>query len=88
VALKLGEYGALLFAGEQLLRLPALPVRAVDTVAAGDAFNAGLAVALVEGQPLTTAMRWAVAAGAVAVTRPGAQPAMPSRAEVLAMLEV
>ncbi|MGQ9926625.1 MAG: ribokinase [Chloroflexaceae bacterium] len=88
VALKLGEHGALLFAGDQFLHLPAFPVRAVDTVAAGDAFNAGLAVALVEGQPLATAMRWAVAAGAVAVTRPGAQPAMPSRVEVLAMLEV
>jgi ribokinase len=87
VALKLGEHGALLFAGDQFLRLPALPVRAVDTVAAGDAFNAGLAVALVEGQPLAMAMRWAVAAGAVAVTRPGAQAAMPSRAEVLAMLD-
>lgn len=87
VALKLGEHGALLFAGDQSLRLPALPVRAVDTVAAGDAFNAGLAVALVEGQPLAAAMRWAVAAGAVAVTRPGAQAAMPSRAEVLAMLD-
>lgn len=83
VALKLGEHGALLFDGDQFLRLPALPVRAVDTVAAGDAFNAGLAVALVEGQPLATAMRWAVAAGAIAVTRPGAQAAMPSRGEVL-----
>ncbi|MCS6880108.1 MAG: ribokinase [Oscillochloridaceae bacterium] len=87
VALKLGEHGALLFASDQFLRLPALPVRAVDTVAAGDAFNAGLAAALVEGQPLAAAVRWAVAAGAVAVTRPGAQAAMPSRAEVLAMLD-
>jgi len=87
VVLKLGEHGALLFADEQALHLPALPVRAVDSVAAGDAFNAGLAVALVEGQSLPAALRWAVAAGALAVTRAGAQPAMPSRDEVLAMLK-
>jgi len=59
--------------------LPAFPVRAVDTVAAGDAFNGALAVALAEGRPLPQALVWGAAAGALAVTREGAQPAMPTR---------
>ena len=57
--------------------VPAFPVKAVDTVAAGDAFNAGLAVALAEGHGLEDAVRRGAAAGAVAVTRVGAQDAMP-----------
>ena len=59
--------------------MPAFPVKAVDTVAAGDAFNAGLAVALAEGRGLPDAVRWAAAAGAIAVTHIGAQDAMPKR---------
>ncbi len=86
VVITLGERGALLLAGNEPLFVPPFPVQAVDSVAAGDAFNAGLAVALAEGRPLREAVRWASAAGALAVTRPGAQQAMPTRAEVLAML--
>jgi ribokinase len=67
--------------------VPAFKVNAVDTVAAGDAFNGGLAVALVEGQPLEAAIRWGAAAGALSATRPGAQPSMPSRAEFEAFLK-
>ncbi len=55
------------------------PVDAIDTVGAGDAFNGALAAALAEGHPLDTAIAWALAAGALAVTRPGAQDAMPER---------
>ena len=62
------------------------PVTAVDTTGAGDAFNGALAAALAAGHELTTALEWALAAGALAVTRPGAQEAMPRRAEVLALL--
>ncbi len=62
------------------------PVEAVDTVAAGDAFNGGLAVALAEGIPLPEAVRWGSAAGALAVTKVGAQDSMPERAATLAML--
>lgn len=65
---------------------PAIPVTAVDSVAAGDAFNGALAVALAEGRPFTTAVQWGLAGGACAVTRPGAQAAMPDRAALLAML--
>lgn len=66
---------------------PALPVAAVDTVAAGDAFNGALAVALMEGRPVAEAMHWAVAAGALAVSKEGAQPAMPTRRELLLQLQ-
>ncbi|MDQ7030353.1 MAG: ribokinase [Ardenticatenia bacterium] len=64
-------------AGEGMM--PAFPVQAVDTVAAGDAFNAALAVALAEGRSFHQALVWGVAAGALAVTKHGAQPAMPTR---------
>lgn len=67
--------------------VPAFKVEAIDTVAAGDAFNGGLAAALVEGQPLTTALRWGAAAGALSATKRGAQPSMPDRAEFEAFLK-
>lgn len=61
-------------------------VRAVDTVGSGDAFTAALTVALVEGQEPGAALRFACAAGAAAATRAGAQPSLPTRAEVEALL--
>jgi ribokinase len=66
--------------------MQAFPVEAVDTVAAGDAFNGGVAVALHDGLALEDAIQWGLAAGAISVTRHGAQPSMPTRAEVMAML--
>jgi len=65
---------------------PAPVVEAVDTTGAGDAFNGALATALAEGHDLDTAIAWGLAAGSLAVTRPGAQAAMPSRTEALALL--
>jgi ribokinase len=64
----------------------AVRVTAVDTVAAGDAFNGALAVALSEGHPFDEAMRWAIAGGALAVTQPGAQAAMPDRSNLFAFM--
>jgi ribokinase len=61
-------------------------VEVVDATGAGDAFNAALAVALAEGRTLPEAGRVAVAAGALCVTRAGAQPSMPTRQEVDALL--
>lgn len=61
---------------------PAFSVEAVDTVAAGDAFNGALAVAITEGKGMEEAIRWAMAAGAMAVTCAGGQPSMPYRKEV------
>ncbi len=68
-------------------RNAAYPVEVVDTVGAGDAFCAGLAVALAEGKPLAQALTFASAAGAVSVTRHGAASSMPYRHEVDAFLE-
>jgi ribokinase len=67
----------------EALHVPAFAVEAVDTTAAGDTFNAGLAVALTEGEPLEAAIRFASAAAGVSVTRRGAQASAPARAEVL-----
>ncbi len=66
----------------------ALPVTAVDTVGAGDAFNGALAVALAEGRSFVEALAWGQAAGALAVTGVGAQAALPDRAALLALLAV
>ncbi|MEP7284483.1 MAG: ribokinase [Chloroflexota bacterium] len=66
---------------------PAFQVKAVDTVAAGDAFNGGLAAALDEGYPIDEAILWGLAAGALSVTKAGAQPSMPDRAALVAMLQ-
>ena len=61
---------------------PAFPVHCVDATAAGDTFNAGLAVALAENQPMEQALRFANAAAALSVTSLGAQASIPSRAAV------
>ncbi|MCL6502027.1 MAG: ribokinase [Pirellulales bacterium] len=78
-----GAAGCRVFCGEGCTPLPALPgVRAVDTTAAGDAFNGCLAVALAEGQSLLEAARFATAGAGLSVTRPAAQPSLPRRAEI------
>jgi ribokinase len=64
----------------------AFRVQAVDSTAAGDVFNGALAVALVEGQTIGEAVRFGSAAGALSVTRMGAQASAPHRAEIEAFL--
>lgn len=83
VVLKMGEQGAYLGSQEGLGEpIPAFQVRAIDTTAAGDAFNGGFATGLMLGkQPLESA-RFASAVAAITVTRPGAQPSMPTSLEV------
>ena len=66
--------------------MPAFDVAAVDTTAAGDVFNGALAVALAERMRLADALRFAQAAAAISVTRPGAQPSAPTRTEIEAFL--
>ena len=83
---KLGAQGAFWANGDRSGEVPPFAVRAVDTVAAGDAFNGALAVALSEGHSLESAVRWGCAAGALSVTRVGAQDSMPERDEVLRLL--
>ncbi len=82
VIVTLGSEGCLVLLREQSLLIPSHPVEVVDTVGAGDAFNGALAVALAEKRSLAEAAAWACAAGALAVTRPGAQGASPLRDEI------
>jgi ribokinase len=86
VIVKMGSAGALLLGSEGEHHWPAFPVQAIDTTAAGDAFNGAFAVELADGKSARDAGRFACAAAAVCVTRPGAQPSMPTRDEVEAML--
>ncbi len=67
--------------------VPGFVVPVVDTVAAGDCFNGALAVSLAEGILMALGLRFATASAAMSVTKPGAQPSMPSRAEVEKFLE-
>jgi ribokinase len=86
VILTLGERGALLAGATVSRLLPAFDVDPVDTTAAGDAFLAGLAVALAEGKGLAEAVRWGNAVGALATTRFGAQTSLPARQAVEQLL--
>lgn len=85
--IKMGENGAFYSKSGQFGHIPAFPVAAIDTVAAGDSFNAGLGVALAEGIDLPAALRFAAICGALATTRPGAAAAAPLRNEVEAGLK-
>jgi ribokinase len=77
-----GAEGALVARTGDLQAVPSFPITPVDTTAAGDAFNGALAVKLAEGADLAEAVRFAAAAGAISATRPGAQPSLPTRAEL------
>jgi ribokinase len=79
VIVKLGDRGVFCATGEETFFVPAFSVQAVDTVAAGDAFNGGLAAALAEGRSLREAVVWGAAAGAISATKAGAQPSLPDR---------
>lgn len=82
VVMTLGAEGALLLQGDELHIIPAVTVSAVDTTAAGDVFNAALAVALAEHRSLQEAATFACRAAAIAITRWGAQTAAPYRREM------
>ncbi len=86
VVITLGERGVYASASEFEGLIPAFEVDPLDTTAAGDVFNGALAVALAGKVPLLGALRFAQAAAAISVTRPGAQPSAPTRAEIEAFL--
>lgn len=86
VVLKLGEQGCFYADAATRFASAGFQVHAVDSTAAGDTFNAALAVALTEGFPMPDALRFANAAAAISVTRVGAQASVPSRSEVDAFL--
>ena len=86
-ALTLGPEGAVLIEnGEEIARAVPPAVNAVDGTAAGDAFTACLLVSLLEERPRVEALRRACAAGALAASRPGAQPSLPAARELDAIL--
>ena len=82
IIFKLGERGCELRSDGKSICIPAVAVNAVDTTAAGDVFNAALAVALSERAGLEDACRFAVKAAAMSVTRLGAQSSAPARSEI------
>ena len=86
LVLTLGADGCLVAEGDKRVTVPAYRVQAVDTVGAGDAFNGSLAAGLSEGLTLLEAAGRASAAAAIAVTKPGAQGALPTREEIDAMV--
>src|SRR5262249_37637718 len=87
VVLKLGDQGCFYCDGKTDLFGRGFAASACDTTAAGDVFNAALAVALAEERPLPDALRFANAAAAISVTRAGAPASVPARAEVEAFLK-
>ncbi|MES2393128.1 MAG: ribokinase [Acidobacteriota bacterium] len=87
VILKLGSDGVLLATADGVLeKIPAYDMQAVDTTAAGDAFNGAFAMAVMRGQSPVESARFAVAAAGISVTREGAQPSLASQGEVDAVL--
>ena len=86
--IKLGILGAYYESADESGFMPSFIVNSIDTVAAGDSFNGGLAVALLEGKGLKEAVRWGAAAGAIATTKPGAMPSMPYRHELDELLSI
>lgn len=86
VVLKLGDQGCFYADGREQIHVPAFAVEARDATAAGDVFNGALAVALAEGRGMEAALRFACAAAALSVTRPGAQSSIPTRAETESFL--
>ncbi|MDR6353866.1 sugar/nucleoside kinase (ribokinase family) [Pseudomonas psychrotolerans] len=80
--LTLGGQGLLQVTADSCRHHPATPVKAVDTTAAGDTFLGGFAAGLAEGQDVAAAIALGQQAAAIAVTRPGAQPSIPTRREL------
>lgn len=88
VAISLGAAGAELWKdGRKIASATPPAVKVVDTTGAGDTFSAALTVSLIKGKSPEEALTYAVAAGSLTCTKPGAQPSLPRRAEVEALLK-
>jgi ribokinase len=87
VIVTLGATGAVLASASEREFFEPVVVEAVDSTAAGDAFTGTLGAALATGATLAEGIRYGMAAGALAVTKPGASPSLPQREDVLAMLQ-
>jgi ribokinase len=86
VIVTLGKEGSCWIRKDGAQTFPSFPAEAVDSTAAGDAFNGALACAVAEGLPIQEAIRLGNAAGAIAVTRKGAQDSLPTREEIMNLL--
>ncbi len=86
VIVTLGREGCCWVRRDCAQTFPSFPVGALDSTAAGDAFNGALACAVAEGRPMQEAIRFGNAAGAIAVTRKGAQDSLPTRDEIANLL--
>jgi len=86
ILVTLGERGVCWCSGAGTRWFAAPKVRAIDTVGAGDCFSGAFAATVAEGNSVADAIRFAVAASAISVTRPGAQSSMPTRSEILRAL--
>lgn len=87
VLITLGRRGVWLSEQGKGVRIPGFSVQAIDTIAAGDTFNGAFITARLEGVAMHDAVRFAHAAAAIAVTRPGAQPSVPWRTEIDTFLQ-
>jgi len=87
VIFTMGARGSLLITQQDALHIPAFDVDAIDTTAAGDAFIAGFATSLAEGQSMEQAICWGNAAGGLATTILGAQPSLPHRHDVYQLVQ-
>lgn len=85
--LKMGAQGVFCATAKESFMVPAFKVTAIDTVAAGDAFNAAMAAGFDSSLSLREAITWGAAAGALATTKQGAQPSLPDRATFDAFLK-
>jgi ribokinase len=87
VVLTLGAYGAVAALAGHVWHVPAQKVSPIDTTGAGDAFCGAMSAWLADGHSPLDAVRAGVAAGSLAVTKEGAQPSLPTRADILAALD-
>ena len=87
VAVQAGEEGNLIVTSERDYFFPKIPIQSIDATGAGDAFAAALTVALLEERPWQEAGAWASAAAALKTTKLGAQAGLPTRDQVLALLD-
>lgn len=87
VIVTMGRAGAIALIDRKLIQISAFAVNAIDTTAAGDAFNGAFAAALDQGKSWEDALQWGVGAGAIAATQLGAQPSLPNRETLLRFLQ-
>jgi sugar/nucleoside kinase (ribokinase family) len=86
VAMKRGRYGSTIFTGDETIDVPSIKVAEVDPTGAGDCYDAGFVVGLLERWELARTARFANVVGALSVTRQGPMEGIPSLAEVLARM--